>query len=147
MTNPPVFIIDDDVEELELIEEIWEELKFKNKLEVFSDTDNFFERLQQGNVNPFIIISDVNLPKIDGFALREKLAEQDSLRYKSIPFVFWSTSASNEQIKKAYDSGGHGFFFKGANYNEIKDSLNIIMVYWKASKAPTVPGTNSGKLS
>lgn len=135
MNHAPVFIIDDDIEELEMIQEIWQELDFKNPLELFSNTEGLFERLKE-HINPFIIITDVNLTRMDGFTLRQKLAEDPSLRYKSIPFVFWSTVASNDQIKKAYDTCGHGFFIKGTNYNEIKDSLNLIMSYWKTSKVP-----------
>ena len=118
-----------------MVQDIWQDLNFANKLELFSTSDQLIERLGE-NVNPFIIISDVNLPKIDGFELRQRLADLPGIRYKSIPFVFWSTSASDEQIKKAYDSGGHGFFIKGSTYNEIKDSLNIIMIYWKNSRSP-----------
>jgi CheY-like chemotaxis protein len=122
-----------------MVQEIWNELNLENALEVFADAEKLLSRLREKNVNPFIIISDVNLPKMDGFTLRETLAEDTTLSYKSIPFIFWSTSASNEQIKHAYDSGGHGFFFKGQTYTQIKESLGIIMTYWKASKCPTVP--------
>jgi CheY-like chemotaxis protein len=138
MNVAPVFIIDDDKEELEMATEIWKKLKFTHPLEVFSNPQNLIDRLRE-DVNPFIIICDVNLHKMDGFTLREKLAEEAVLSYKSIPFVFWSTTASNEQIKKAYDTGGHGFFLKGESYMKIQESLEIIMTYWTASKAPVPP--------
>lgn len=138
MINAPVFIIDDDTEELDIVQEIWESLPFTNALETFDNPEKLIARLSEERINPFIIICDVNLPKMDGFELREKLASENQSRYKSIPFAFWSTSASNEQIKKAYDSGGHGFFMKGSTFEEIKDSLNAIMIYWKRSKVPEV---------
>jgi CheY-like chemotaxis protein len=138
MNNAPVFIIDDDIEELEIAKEIWHELNFINPLELFSDPQDLINRLKQ-DINPFIIICDVNLHTIDSFTLRQELSEETDLSYKSIPFVFWSISASNDQIKKAYDIGGHGFFLKGQTYTQIKDSLNIIMSYWTASKVPTIP--------
>jgi CheY-like chemotaxis protein len=140
MKNAPVFVIDDDLEELEMIQDIWQDLNFTNKLETFSSIDQMIDRLKE-NINPFIIISDVNLPKIDGFALKQLLAEEPDVKYKSVPFVFWSTTASDEQIKKAYDACGHGFFIKGSTYTEIKDSLNIIMSYWHNSKAPQANGS------
>lgn len=138
MNNAPVFIVDDDIEELEIAREIWEELSFQNPLEVFSDPYDLIDRLNE-NINPFIIICDVNLHKIDGFTLRQRLSDEAALSYKSIPFVFWSTTASNDQIKKAYDLGGHGFFFKGETYTQIKESLLIIMNYWTNSKVPHLP--------
>lgn len=138
MTNPPVFIIDDDPDELEIAQEVWQELGFKNSLEVFFKPQDLIDRLAE-KVNPFIIICDVNLHGMDGFTLRQRLCEEVALSYKSIPFIFWSTAASNEQIKRAYDIGGHGFFLKGSTYPEIKDSLNVIMSYWTKAKAPALP--------
>jgi CheY-like chemotaxis protein len=144
MDKSPVFIIDDDRDELEMAQEIWQELSFDNPLEVFTDPVELMNRLRE-KVNPFIIICDVNLRKMDGFALKQKLAEEAALSYKSIPFVFWSTTASNDQIKKGYDSGGHGFFIKGVSYAEIKESLNLIMTYWRTSKVPVLPVSLSDK--
>ena len=137
MNNAPIFIVDDDLDELEIVQEIWDELGIENQLEIFTNPEELVTRLGQ-RVNPFLIISDVNLPKIDGFELRKLLAQEPTLSIKSIPFIFWSSTASDAQIKKAYDSGGHGFFFKGATYEEIKESLRLIIAYWKASKVPAI---------
>ena len=139
MNDRPVFVIGNDGEELDMVKEIWQELSFRNSLEVFSSTEKFLGRMIEGNVNPFLIISDINLDKIDGFILRQKLCADLELSYKGIPFVFWSTTASNEQIKVAYDSGGHGFFLKGFTYQEMKKSLTIIMSYWNKAKVPDLP--------
>ena len=144
MNNAPVFIIDDDQEELDIVKEIWDELNYNRPIEVFSDPYALIARLSE-EINPFLIICDVNLSKMDGFELRTRLCNELSLSYKSIPFIFCSTSASNDQIKKGYDTGGHGFFIKGSNYSEIKESLSIIMKYWTASKAPELPKTSFSK--
>lgn len=138
MNKSPVFIIDDDLEELDIAKEVWSELGCEHPLEVFSKIKDLEERLSE-KVNPFIIICDVNLQPIDGFALREKLMKDDSVNYKSIPFVFWSTSASESQIRRAYDSGGHGFFLKGKTFAEVKKSIEIILAYWTASETPSSP--------
>lgn len=138
MNNGPVFIIDDDPEELEIVKEIWKDVGRGHGIEVFTDPHSLIARLRE-KINPFLIICDVNLGKMDGFELRKRLCDEQALSYKSIPFVFWSTSASNEQIKRSYDMGGHGFFIKGTTYLEIKESLNLIMKYWTVSKAPELP--------
>lgn len=136
MNTGPVFIIDDDVEELDIVKELWQELNFPNSLETFTLPADLIKRLKANDQAPFIIISDVHLPQMDGFELRQRLAKEDNMRYKTIPFIFWSTTASNTDIKTAYDSGGHGFFFKGSTYQEISASLRVIMNYWAASKIP-----------
>lgn len=134
----PVFIVDDDIEEREILDDILKELQIDHPVLYFDNAYAVLDYVHADPTNPFLIICDINLPQMDGFALREKFANEASLRYKSIPFVFWSTTASNDQIKKAYDLGAHGFFFKGHNYAEIKDSLDTIFTYWKSSKAPVI---------
>ena len=138
MNNRPVFIIDDDLDEHEIIQDIWQELAVDNPLIFFKSSSAVLTHLMGDPTNPFLIICDVNLPQMDGFELRQKISDHDTIRYKAIPFIFWSTAASNEQIKKAYDYGGHGFFLKGHNYSQIKESLSIIINYWRNSKAPVV---------
>jgi CheY-like chemotaxis protein len=138
MDNRPVFIIDDDVDEHEIIQDIWQELNVDYPLKFFVSGPALLNHLEEDPTNPFIIICDVNLPQMDGFELRQRITDHHSLHYKGIPFVFWSTAASNEQIKKAYDFGAHGFFLKGNNYTQIKQSLSTIITYWKSSKAPIV---------
>jgi PleD family two-component response regulator len=73
---------------------------------------------------------------MDGFELKRRLYEDDSLFYKAIPFVFWSSEASKEQIKKSYDLGGNGFFIKESTFNAVRTSLVEIMQYWLKSKVP-----------
>ena len=138
MQNRPVFIVDDDIEERDIIKDILEELNVQNPILFFETGNAVLEHLENDPTNPFMIICDVNLPQMDGFTLRRKFADENSLHYKSIPFIFWSTTASNDQIKKAYDYGAHGFFFKGHSYGEIKESLSTIFNYWMSSKAPVV---------
>ena len=138
MNYRPVFIVDDDLEERDIIRDIFQELNVQNPLLFFETGQEVLEHMQKDPTNPFLIICDLNLPQMDGFALRQKFADEDSFHYKSIPFIFWSTTASNDQIKKAYDFGAHGFFFKGHSYAEMRESLSTIFHYWMSSKSPVV---------
>lgn len=138
MNLAPVFIVDDDQDEREIIEEIWNEMNEENQIIFFPTAQSVLDHLKKDPTNPFIIICDVNLPKMDGYELLQQFSTERTLRYKNIPFVFWSTAASNEQIKKAYDQGAHGFFVKGLNYQSIRESLEVIIGYWKMAKAPVI---------
>jgi len=138
MDNSPVFIVDDDTDEHVIIKEIWEELGQNNQLFFFDSGMAVLQHLKDNPTNPFLIICDVNLPQMDGFELRNRISEETAIHYKGVPFVFWSTAASNEQVKRAYDIGAHGFFLKGETYKTIKHSLEVIISYWKTSKAPII---------
>lgn len=136
MNTAPILIVEDDLEDREFIQEAWNELEFKNELIFFNSGTELIDHLTKEKTIPFLIISDVNLHKMDGFKLKEKLLEDESLNHKSVPFVFFSNIAANAQIKKSYDLGGHGFFVKGTNIKEIKNTLGRIVKYWQISQAP-----------
>lgn len=136
MNSGPILIVDEDSDDWELLLEAWKELEFENRLVFFNNGEDVLKYLNSGEVRPFLILCDVNLPKMDGFELKEKILQEDEVKYKSIPFVFWSAVASDTQIKKSYDLGGNGFFLKGHTFEEIKASLIEIVKYWQKSKVP-----------
>lgn len=135
MNTNPIYIVDDDSDDEDLIRDALEELNIKNEVKFFRTAEGVLTELRKEDV-PFIIISDVNLPKMDGFALREQILNEAEAKDKSIPFIFWSTTASDAQIKRAYDLSAHGFFIKGRTYSELKEKLQEMVKYWSDSMAP-----------
>ena len=137
MNNNPIYIVDDDRDEEVILLEAMQELGLSNKMEFYHTAEELLDELKVNPVVPFIIISDINLPRMDGFELRSRIMEQADIIEKSIPFIFWSTTASSAQVKKAFEMSVHGFFIKGRNYQDIKEGLNDIIHYWSRSLAPT----------
>ena len=137
MNNNPIYIVDDDNDDEMILLEVMKDLKLNNKLEFFHSAEELLTVLKKNPVIPFIIISDINLPRMDGFELRSKILETTAISDKTIPFIFWSTTASETQVKKAYELSAHGFFIKGRNYNEIKEGFSEIIHYWSRSLAPS----------
>ena len=109
---PPVIIVDDDEDEHDLMKEVWKELKVDYPLISFSSGKQLLDYLHAGKQIPFLIICDLNLHVMNGFQLREKILSDDSSKFKGIPFIFWSGTATESQIKQAYDLSSHGFFIK-----------------------------------
>jgi CheY-like chemotaxis protein len=140
MQDQAVWLIDDDIDDQEMVAEVFSELGLKNELKFFETAEAALEALNVAAVAPFIIFSDVNLPKIDGFALRDRMLNHPSKKMHSVPFIFWSTSASEDQITKAYDLSAHGFFIKETNFDEMKSTFTNIVRYWTKSKMPSKRG-------
>jgi CheY-like chemotaxis protein len=136
MQRGPVFIVDDDPDDHDIVSEIWAELDLPNELKFFSRAEDVLEYLNEIEEAPFIIICDVNLPKMTGFDLRQKLLDSGSRKLKSVPFIFWTTNASEAQIEYAYNLSAHGFFVKGSKFEEVKHALTTIVSYWLLSKMP-----------
>jgi CheY-like chemotaxis protein len=136
MNTDPILIIDDDSDDKEFLQDAWKELNYPNQLIFFKNGEQVLQYLQTEKTVPFLIISEVNLPIMNGFELKEKILKHDTMRYKSIPFVFWSSQISNSQVQKAYDLGVNGVFVKESNLAELKQSLIDIVRYWIKSKVP-----------
>jgi CheY-like chemotaxis protein len=136
MNNGAVFIVDDDIDDAELLKDAWEELEFKNQLKFFQSGEDVLSNLKNESEVPFLIICELNLPKMNGFELKEKLMADEYTNYKSIPFVFLSTSASQSQVQEAYELCTNGFFIKEPTFEGLKQQLIDIVRYWLKSKVP-----------
>lgn len=136
MDQNPILIIDDDEDDLELIKDAAVYLKIIHPIAFFKSGTELKEYLRTATKAPFLIISDVNLPQEDGFALRKQLIDNKDLRYKSIPYIFWSTDASEKQIQFAYDLQAQGFFFKPNNFQDLCSTFKTILDYWTKSQHP-----------
>lgn len=79
---------------------------------------NGAETLEQALVqSPDIIVSDIMMPKMDGFQLCHEWKQNDKL--KNIPFVFYTATYTLDEDKKfALSLGADAFFTKPAEPTE-----------------------------
>jgi CheY-like chemotaxis protein len=132
----PVVIIEDDVDDKEILEEVFETLGYTNELLFFGDGQQALDFLNSSDVIPFIILSDINMPKLDGFALRDKIKMDANLQMKCIPYLFFSTASSQKAVVDAYSLSVQGFFIKQTSVSELEKTITVIMEYWKRCVAP-----------
>lgn len=137
MMKRTIWMVNDDSDDHELIREILQELEFDGDIVFFHTGTDLIKRLEKEKSAPFLIMTDVNLPGINGFDLRESLLKTPDKKFHSVPFIFWSTNASNEQIERAYRLRAHGFFIKEGEYNRWKQLFADIITYWSKSKMPS----------
>lgn len=134
--NGPIIIIEDDADDQELLNEIFRELQIPHLIRFFNSCLHAFDYLLTTIDTPFLIISDINLPAMTGLELCRKIAENQSLKTKSIPFVFLTTTSDHRVVTEAYRMFVQGFFVKPANLNELKDTIRMIIDYWKICRRP-----------
>lgn len=132
----PIIIIEDDGDDRELFARVFKELDYKNEILFFFDGEDALKYLTETTAKPFIIFSDINMPKLNGLQLRNKVYENEELRLKSIPFLFFSTSAEQNHVVEAYSKSVQGFFIKPSSLVEIKETLKIIIEYWLKCVSP-----------
>ncbi|MDB5208473.1 MAG: histidine kinase [Flavisolibacter sp.] len=132
----PIILVEDDVDDREILMEIFESLNVNNSLKFFGDGQEVLDYLATTTDQPFIILTDVNLPKMRGTELLQRINENEYLRKKSIPFIFLTTSADGAAVQDAYDQMVQGFFQKEHRYEEVKNMIKLIIDYWMLCKHP-----------
>ena len=132
----PIVIIEDDIDDQDILSEIFNELNYKNELVFFADSELALAYLTDTDIEPFLVLSDINMPKLNGMELREKIQNNEDLRLKSIPYLFFSTSAEQKNVIEAYSRSIQGFFVKPGSYAILKSTITKIVEYWQECESP-----------
>jgi CheY-like chemotaxis protein len=131
-----ILLIDDDQDDLDLFRQAFEELEIPNELVTFSDAFEALEYLRSSAQEFLFILCDINMPKVNGLDLRQKIYDDAVLRQRSIPFLFLSTANDRTFVDRAYSLSVQGYFKKPVFLPDIKEMLMAIIIYWQYSYHP-----------
>jgi CheY-like chemotaxis protein len=81
-----------------------------------------------GEVLPDLIILDLNLPRVDGREVLEKVKHDP--RTNSIPIVVLTSSAAREDIRRCYELCANSYVMKPTDIREFFDTMQSIEDYW-----------------
>lgn len=135
MITRPLLLLEDDMDDHEMIMYAFEELGMSSPVKHFQDAESALKYLHSRKESPFLIVSDVNMPKMNGLAFKQQIESCD-LRERNIPFVFLSTASSDNYVKDAFSMNAQGFFVKGSSFDDLKATLKTILEYWTRTKHP-----------
>ena len=132
----PIIIVEDDIDDQELFADVLKELNYKNEIIFFGDGQQALDYLTVSDNEPFIVFSDINMPRLNGIELRKQIHENENMRLKTIPYLFFTTSAAQGHVIDAYSKSIQGFFVKPSSFNDFKKLLQIIIEYWQHCESP-----------
>lgn len=132
----PIVVIEDDVDDQEILTLIFKKLNYSNEVIFFEDGNLALEYLNKSDVRPFLILSDINMPKINGFELRNKVFTNEQLQTKCIPYLFFTTGATKKLVTDAYALSVQGFFKKPDHMEDLERMIKHIVDYWQDCIAP-----------
>jgi CheY-like chemotaxis protein len=134
MTRGPIIIVEDDKDDQEIYTEAIKAIGIDNELKFFEGARSALDYLYTTADQPFIILSDINMPLMTGLQFKENIQNDDYLRNKGIPFVFISTNASRPAVVQAHKLSVQGYFQKPDNMTDIKGMLKTLFDYWELCK-------------
>ncbi|MCE6989845.1 response regulator [Dyadobacter sp. CY323] len=134
--NGDIVIVEDDEDDRYLLEDVFNSLECVNKRLYFEDGEAALAYLQDSTSVPFLILSDINMPRLDGFELRKKLHTDAELQIRCIPYLFFSTAVNQQMVIDAYSVSAQGFFVKQGAFDELRKTISVILEYWRRCAAP-----------
>ena len=126
-----ILVIEDDEDDRDILKEIFRDLGYKNNIVFFSDSTEALDYIRRPEIEPFIIISDINMPKLGGFELRNIILEEEVLADKDIPYIFISNAQDEHSVKQANKLSIQGYIHKGNDNNKYKEKIKNLIDYLK----------------
>lgn len=132
----PIIIIEDDIDDQEILAAVFRKINSGNEIVFFLEPEKALDYLNQTSVVPFLILSDINMPRMNGLELKRKIHTNAQLQNKCIPYLFFTTSAERKAVTDAYSMSVQGFFLKETTGAELEQTLRIIIAYWQRCYSP-----------
>ncbi|MFQ5650771.1 MAG: response regulator [bacterium] len=121
MDNPKILVIDGDPKNLQILKESLEGASFE--VTVTGNGDEAWNIIQ--TQKPDIIVSEVDIPAVNGFQLLERL-QQDPL-HASIPLVFLTNRRNLDDRIKSLSIGVKDYMVKPLHVKEVIARLQMIL--------------------
>lgn len=139
-TNGDIILIEDDADDREILIEAFDQVmtenNYDNRLVVIEDSSVVINYLKSTKTEPFLLLSDINMPKIDGFTLRDLISGDPDLSVRCAPYLFLTTSDTADYISRASQRSIQGYFAKPVTFSGYKKLIADILSYWKLNKTP-----------
>jgi CheY-like chemotaxis protein len=131
----PILLVEDDLVEVEIIKDMLREADIRNPLYRVCDGAEALEVLY-GHIarkrlpQPCLILLDINMPKMNGFQLLNRMRSDEELK-RNVVFIL-TTSARNEDKIAAYKQGVAGYILK----NNLGDLADLLRIYCRINEFP-----------
>lgn len=79
-------------------------------------------------VQPQVILLDLNMPRLSGLEVLEKIRTDDRTKY--VPVVVLTSSKEDEDVVKSYKLGANSYVRKPVDFAEFMDAVKRLGMYW-----------------
>ena len=106
----PILIIDDDRDDRDILAEVLKKINLPNRILYFSNGEEAYNYLDLTDEVSFIILSDINMPKMNGFEFLANIKRHE--KWRDIKVFILTTSEEREDKIAALNLGISGFITK-----------------------------------
>lgn len=140
-----ILLVEDDPNDAELTLEGLTRKGLANQVDWVRDGEEALDYLlRQGphrdraHGNPFLVILDINLPKLSGLEVLQRIRSTPELRL--IPVVLLTSSREDRDLTAAYKLGANAYVVKPVRFAEFIEAVQELGVFWAlVNQPPSVP--------
>ena len=120
-----IFLIEDDVDDIELLEVSLKDNKVDYSMDVVMEGDKVQDYLRNCKKLPNIIVMDFNLPRVHGREIIKQI--KSNAEFRNIPLLVLTTSTAKEDIEYSYKMGADSFITKPTTIQGFNATVGTIV--------------------
>ena len=133
----PILLVEDNLMDIDLTQRAFRERHLSNPLIIARDGQealDYFQKWQEGEPLPLVILLDINLPKVNGLDVLRAL--KNDPEFKKLPVVILTSSGDDNDINTAYELGANSYIVKPVDFDKFVEIAHQIDLYWLAMNQP-----------
>jgi CheY-like chemotaxis protein len=132
MKQLKILLIEDDSIEVMKFNRVVNNLELKHKIIEANNGEEALELLKEENIQPDIIVLDLNMPKLNGIEFLSILKNDAVLKY--IPAIILTTSNNHKDMLECYKIGIAGYILKPLKYEDYIERIQRLLAYWSCNE-------------
>ncbi len=127
ITPIKILLVEDNPGDIELVRISFEDARIINSMSIISDGQQAIDFFEKGDDLPEIVLLDINLPKVDGLEILQKIRSLD--HSKHIPVIMLTSSEADTDIKKSYAKKANYFISKPVNFEKFYQTIKSLETF------------------
>lgn len=128
-----ILLVEDDVVDQMSVQRSFKDLKIVHRLGIKENGVEALEHLRDKSaVRPFLILLDLNMPKMNGLEFLRELRKDDDL--KMLPVVVLTSSKEERDRVESFGLNVAGYMIKPVDYKDFVEVIRTIDQYWATSE-------------
>lgn len=136
MKPKTILLVEDNPDDVALTKRAFGDFRIGNQIVVARDGAEALDYLfrtgahagRDLDLEPAVILLDLNLPRIDGLeVLRRLRADQ---RTRRLPVVILTSSREEQDLISSYDLGANSYVRKPVDFDEFMQAARQLGLYW-----------------
>ena len=125
MNKLSILLIEDDQDDIDLMQDTLADNGVDFKMEIIKQGDKVIPYLEMCKNFPDIILLDLNLPKMHGREILERIRSMND--FKHIPVAILTTSSSREDVQFCLKAGASAYLTKPSTVEGFNETIAAIL--------------------